>query len=259
MTNDMTVSNTTAIADRCYQEIDLTKEKKEVSVLIVDDEDYARRGLLRLFKIIQSEWIFHIVQASSGSKAVEILDRRRIDCILLDFQMPGGSGLEWTPKMLEKQSNAAIIMVTRCGDERVAVTAMKNGVVDYLVKGTITPWALKRTIVNAVERVQMRDAIQKQRKELLDAERHRVMIESLGAACHHLAQPVTTITLHLALMREKAQDPDVRTMIDECIETVDACRAIFQRFREVSEYRTVPYLLMKGTESASPDTRILEI
>jgi signal transduction histidine kinase len=98
-----------------------------------------------------------------------------------------------------------------------------------------------------------------QKQELLAAERQRVMIQSLGAACHHLGQPVTIITGYLEMMRRKEQSPEMREMIDNCVKAAESLGEILDRLRRVSEYRTVPYLPTVSDGPVRGDERILEI
>ena len=91
-----------------------------------------------------------------------------------------------------------------------------------MVKGSITPETLLRTVLNAVQKIQMRLALEKQRAGLMEAERQRVMLESLGAACHHLGQPATVITAYLHLMKDSETSPERMVMIKNCLEAVEA-------------------------------------
>ncbi len=88
----------------------------------------------------------------------------------------------------------------------------------------------------------LRHALEKQQQILLQAERHRVMLQSLGAACHHLGQPATALRLRLHLIRERALTLDEMNEIDASIRDVEAIERILKKLREVNEYRTEPYL-----------------
>lgn len=107
---------------------------------------------------------------------------------------------------------------------------------------------------------QMRDTIRKQSEEIMEAERQRVLIESLGAACHHIGQPMTVLSLYLTRMldtREGADDKDLKV----CTDAVEAITLILRNLRQVSTYRTVPYISFQGDDALAPDVniRILDI
>ncbi len=100
----------------------------------------------------------------------------------------------------------------------------------------------------------LRKALEQQQKALLEAERQRVMMQSLGAACHHLGQPATALRLRLSLLREQARDREEMDEIDKSIQDVEAIESILIKLRDVNEYRTEPYLA-----SGDDESRILSI
>ena len=87
----------------------------------------------------------------------------------------------------------------------------------------------------------MLKTIEAQADEILVAERQRVMIESLGAACHHIGQPTAVLLLYLSQLQ--SQDPEVfrANNLGPCLDAVKEISDILQRLRETSEYRTIPY------------------
>ncbi len=101
----------------------------------------------------------------------------------------------------------------------------------------------------------LRKALEQQQHVLLKAERHRVMLQSIGAACHHLGQPATALRMRLYLMREKVQTVEEMDEIDESIRDAEAIGDVLIKLREVSEYRTEPYL----TSGNSDGSQILAI
>lgn len=68
------------------------------------------------------------------------------------------------------------------------------------------------------------------------------MVQSLGAACHHLGQPATNLGMLLFLMKERAQTNEEMDEIDAGIREVEAISAVLQKLREVNEFHTEPYI-----------------
>jgi DNA-binding NtrC family response regulator len=229
------------------------------TVLLVDDDENFRSGLRRLARMIEGDAKLTTLEAGTGAEAMGVLGRQPVDCVLIDYNMPGGTGLEWIGRILEQSPHMAIIMVTGAGSERLAVEAMKSGAMDYLVKGSITLEEFQRAILNAVEKSRMQRTIEVQQKELLDAERQRVMIESLAAACHHLGQPATVITAYLAIFKRTVHAPETALMLDECMRAADSMAEILEKLQNVSEYRTIPYLPTSVGEDSQWKTNILAI
>jgi len=93
-----------------------------------------------------------------------------------------------------------------------------------------------------------------------EAERHRVMLESLGAACHHLGQPATVLLANLGMIQRKwnIDDEKIRELIQNTIEAAETLGQILHKLNTVNEYRTTKYL-DRPDGSDGPENRILQI
>ncbi|MGE4490466.1 MAG: hypothetical protein AB7E95_13070 [Kiritimatiellales bacterium] len=87
----------------------------------------------------------------------------------------------------------------------------------------------------------LRETIQQQQQTLLEAERHRAMIQTLGAACHHIGQPATVLQMRMDLLRNLATNKEEKEDIEGCVEAVQQITEILHQLQRVSEFRTVPY------------------
>ena len=90
-------------------------------------------------------------------------------------------------------------------------------------------------------------------------EQHRVMLESLGAACHHLGQPATVLLANLGIIQKKLASGDdvVPKLVDSSIEAVKTLGQILRKLNAVNEYKTTHYLGDENDEGEQ--SRILEI
>ncbi|WP_372798424.1 hypothetical protein, partial [Pontiella sp.] len=77
----------------------------------------------------------------------------------------------------------------------------------------------------------LRKALEERQQTILQAERHRAMIQSLGAACHHLGQPATTLRMRLFILKERAQTLDEMREIEKSIKEVDAISEVLRRLQ----------------------------
>ena len=233
-------------------------------VLLVDDDDHFRSAherLLNLFRVRQGDQAFHARGVASGQEALDVLAKERIDCVLLDYQMPDGDGVLWLKRILSIYPDMPIIFVTGEGDEGVAVEAMKQGAMDYLIKGALTIEFLEKSLANAIARGAMAKKIEEQKQLLMENERCRVMVQTLGAACHHLGQPVTV--LHACLVMVKRTE-DVsekgQKLINDAFMAIESIYDIIWRLRHVSRFETESYLSFKSSRAAmSDDSEILRI
>lgn len=100
--------------------------------------------------------------------------------------------------------------------------------------------------------------IEKQTQVLLETERQRVVLESLGAACHHLGQPTTVLVTALRIMDQQQVSPQMREMIAACTQSTQEIVEILNKLRLISDYKTEPYLTSARSQDSEKD-RILKI
>ena len=101
-------------------------------ILIVDDEE----DILELVKYNLLKEGYKIECAGTGEEALEILNKSKIDLMVLDLMMPGIDGLEVTKKVKwdEKLGNIPIIMLTAKSEESDIVIGLEMGADDYVTK-----------------------------------------------------------------------------------------------------------------------------
>ncbi len=120
--------------------------------------------------------------------------------------------------------------------------------------------AISGYISSIVEQTQERiHTIEQQTKRLIDAESRKVMIESLGAACHHVGQPATVINTYLSMMRKKEKQPEMLAMIDECQKASDDLANVLEKLMGVTQYQAEAYLPSGKSEQSRSDEQILKI
>ena len=98
-------------------------------ILVVDDEP----RYVRLMEANLTSEGYHVLKASNGQEAVEVVDKHHPDLVLLDVMMPVLSGFEACERIREF-SNVPVIMVTAKGDEQDRVKGLDVGADDYIVK-----------------------------------------------------------------------------------------------------------------------------
>src|SRR3954470_16487317 len=103
---------------------------KPARILIVDD-DHGQRSLLESFLRSQG---YATQAAASGEAALQLLSEDGFDLMISDVRMPGMSGLETLRRVRQKNLMLPVLLVTAFADIRSAVTAMRDGAVNYLAK-----------------------------------------------------------------------------------------------------------------------------
>lgn len=119
------VENILKARHRLFQE-----PARERTLLIVDDEAEIRSALRRFFR----KKNYKILEASNGEEALELAKTNKINCALLDVQMPGMSGLEVLPKLRETDPGIGVVMVSGAKEEHLVKTAVQNGACGYITK-----------------------------------------------------------------------------------------------------------------------------
>jgi len=118
--------------------------KTGLSVLVVDDDGQIRKTLRG---VLEDEG-HSVGEAADGERALEILESRRFDVVLLDVNMPGMGGLEVLTLVREAAPETGVIMVSGESTISTAVRALKRGAFDFIEK-PIDPERLLDVIAQA--------------------------------------------------------------------------------------------------------------
>jgi diguanylate cyclase (GGDEF)-like protein len=116
-------------------------------------------------KSVSVDEIVHFIFAKEG---LDYLKDNQVDCILLDYQLPDMSGVDFINKLNQSglEEMPPVVMLTGSGNENVAVEALKSGASDYIVKGEVNVESLYRAINNATEKARLQKQVKMQEAEL---------------------------------------------------------------------------------------------
>ncbi len=137
-----------------------------MKILIVDDCPEDRQIFRRYLSNTEtSRW--HLEEAETLEEAIAICSSDPPDCVLLDYNLPDGSGSELITSITRSGGALSIpvVMITGQGSEEIAVEVMKSGATDYLVKGQIDGPRLHHTMAIAMRKAAMERTIEEQRKQ----------------------------------------------------------------------------------------------
>lgn len=104
---------------------------KSYPILLVDDEDEI---LLTYTAILKSEGFENFVGLSDSREVVSFLKKNDVSIIVLDLSMPFLSGEELIPQIQENSPHTEIIVITAKNEVQTAVSCMKMGISDYILK-----------------------------------------------------------------------------------------------------------------------------
>ncbi len=102
-----------------------------LTILIIDDEPHLPHQLARFL----NKHGYEVYTAPDGETGLLELQKNSIDLVLLDVRLPHMSGLDVLGEIRKSDLALPVIMLTAYGDVHTAVSAMKMGALDYLIKG----------------------------------------------------------------------------------------------------------------------------
>lgn len=115
-------------------------------VRIVDDDESVCGSLSFMLRIAG----FDVTTYTSARDFLDKDDRERPGCVILDVRMCGMSGLEVHQEMIRRQSLLSVIFLTGHGEVQMAVQALHDGAVDFLLKPA-QPEKLVAAVRKAIE------------------------------------------------------------------------------------------------------------
>lgn len=99
-------------------------------IMVVDDAAFMRVRCARL--LVDNG--YEVIEADTGSQAVEKYKVGKPDAVLLDITMPDMDGLTALKRIKEFDPHARIAMMTTMGQQNIVTAALKGGAIDYIVK-----------------------------------------------------------------------------------------------------------------------------
>ena len=107
-----------------------SKQERKPRVLVVDDEPQVRA----MIGSTLDRHGFDVELASSGRRALELLDSSNFDLVLTDIVMQDVNGIALLERIHSQQPDLPVVMVTAVHDIGVAIDSMRRGAYDYLLK-----------------------------------------------------------------------------------------------------------------------------
>ena len=176
------MSATASVETELSQEVASRQARDIMRLLIVDDDAVDRLAVGRA--ITRSGLAgSKIVEASDAAEALAILERGDadpIDCVLLDYNLAGDTGVDVLRALRARGDLVAVVILTGQADPIAAATAMKAGATEFLTKDLLTPERIEQVVRAAVR--------------FVDSERHaRQTRELFAITLRSIADAVFTV------------------------------------------------------------------
>jgi len=216
--------------------------KATPTLLYIDDDEALSRlvdhGLTRLG--------FKVVHASSGTEGVRRVKVGGIDVVALDQYMPGLDGLETLEQIRSVPDAPPVVFVTASQDSQIAVTALKAGAADYLVKdvrGDFIP-LLQVAVTGALRQAEMERARAEAEAEIhasrdrfaaLAAERE-VLLREVN---HRVGNSLQIIASLLHLQASTSPQEEVKAALTNAMGRVAAVAQVHRRLYTSHDLKSV--------------------
>lgn len=190
------------------------------TVFIVDDDDDFRDSM---------QWLLESddLPVQSFSSARDFLSNYKGDkgCLLLDVRMPEINGLALQQIMLERDIRLPIVVLSGHGDIPMAVTAMKNGAIDFLEKPfddeVLIP-LVQNALIKADEMFadrQQQEQVRKQYETLSRREREVMTLVVAGKANREIAEELgispKTVEVHRSRVMSKMRAESLPELVNQ--------------------------------------------
>ena len=113
------------------------------TLLIVDDN----RSVINALEMMLQFEVEKLITIGNPNRIHQVLEQNEIDIVILDMNFQAGinsgnEGLFWLKEILRHDSNISVVMLTAYGDVELAVKALREGAIDFILK----PWDNKKLL-----------------------------------------------------------------------------------------------------------------
>jgi two-component sensor histidine kinase len=205
---------------------------KRSRVLYIDDD----QGIARLVQRHLDRCGFSVATARDGDSGLSQAAAERFDAIVIDHYMPGRDGLDLLGDLLALPYAAPVIFVTGAEEPRIAVSALKSGAADYVIKDVQGSFLelLASSIAQEITRARLqreRDDAEREVRESRDrlarlAAQQAVLLREVN---HRVANSLQLISSLIELQARRVADDAARGMLRQAAERVEAVSLVHRR------------------------------
>lgn len=192
-------------------------QPRRISLLIADDHAIVREGLRRVLS--QAEDMVVVGEAPSGEAAIELVERRRPELVLMDARMPGMGGVVASQRIRADNPDVRVVMFTAHAEQDLLWEALDAGAQGFVLKDSESEVLLTaiRQVMTGEPYVDQRLApgflhqFAKPRANSILSPREREILQMLADGCSNrevaerLVVSVETVKTHVKHILSKLQ------------------------------------------------------
>jgi two-component system cell cycle sensor histidine kinase/response regulator CckA len=197
-----------------------------LSVLLVEENGNYCATINRLLPDIKA-FNFELHCVADYEAALNALSRREIDLCLMNCRLNGKSGLDLLRAAQQRGSPVPVILLADADECEVALQALREGAVDYLLKSQLTTRALERSVRYAVERKRAEKELRENQERLLQAQKLEAVGRLAGGVAHDFNNLLTAIAGYSEIALRRANgDELLREYLEEIKKASDRAAAL---------------------------------
>jgi two-component sensor histidine kinase len=203
-------------------------------VLYVDDDE-GLRSLVRKALVRRG---YDVTLAATGEEGLAALDAGEVDLIALDHYMPGQGGFETLLKIRALPDPPPVVYVTGSDESRVAVSALKAGASDYVVKSVGDEFfdLLESAFIQALQQVELRRLHAKAEADLKTSnERLEALLHEVN---HRVANSLQLVSAFVQ-MQASAVEGDARAALKDTQRRIEAIIQVHRRLYSSEDVESV--------------------
>ena len=197
-------------------------------ILIVDDDADTRANLRDILELDH----FQMEMAGSMAEALARHEWSGIEVVILDRRLPDGSAHDLLPEIKRLAPQASIIIVTGFADVESAVSALKQGAEDYILK-PINPDELRTRLGNILERKRTRQALEEAAQRALQAERLAAIGETMTGLAHESRNALQRSKACLEMLVLEVEDrPEALDLVTRTMRAQEHLQLLYEEVRQ---------------------------
>lgn len=191
-------------------------------ILYIDDDP----ALARLAERILSRHGYAMKHAPSVAAGLASFEQEEFDAVVLDHYLQDSTGLHFLETIGEKARTVPILYVTGSSDAQIAITALRSGATDYVMKSAADDFfpLLVSALDQAVENHRLRRAKEAADRQLLAAkERAELLLAEMN---HRIANSLALVSAMIRMQMQTVRTEDAKAALLETQSRISAIAGV---------------------------------
>jgi signal transduction histidine kinase len=198
-----------------------------LNVLVIDDDPDTRANVCDILELDD----YHFETAGSVAETLRRDDWPEITAIVLDRKLPDGTAEELLPRLRELAPQAAVIIVTGYADVGGAVSALRLGAADYILK-PINPDELRARLERVAQHRRAELELKEAQEKVLQSERLAAIGQMMTGLAHESGNALARSRACLEMLQWEVEDrPEALDLIARIQKAQDHLQQLYEEVR----------------------------